>query len=213
LLIILIAANKRFGLFGYFSKLAAFSKNLAARLSYKSLIWLVLIFKIFYALVETSSQYYVWSSSSFTKFFLSKGAVDLALLKRFSGDLFIFLNNRFGYFIFYSWGRFWLEIFVSLIAAAVFYLFLVFLKKYKERFFEEGETELGFLLAFMVGWSNFIVFLPVVFISVILVSVFKQLVFKESYTTLGAPFLLAALIVLIFGNYLISLFGLMSLRV
>jgi len=202
LIILLIATNKRFGWFSYFSKI-----NL------KSLIWQILGFKIFYASVETFSQYYVWSSNNLTKLLLDKNALDFNLLKQVSGKLFLFLDNRFGYFIFYSWGRFWLEIIVSLVAALAFYCFLIFLKKYKARFFEEGEVELGFLLALMVGWSNFIVFLPLVFVGVVFVSIFRMIVFKEMYTTLGAPLLLAALVVLLSGNYLVSLFGLMPLRV
>jgi hypothetical protein len=99
------------------------------------------------------------------------------------------------------------------VSALAFYLFLVFLKKYKERFFEEGEVELGFILALTVGWSNFIVFLPLVFLSVILVSIFRKIVFKETYTTLGAPLLLAALLVLLFGRYFIDILGLAALRV
>jgi len=200
--VLLIAANKRFGWTGRFS-----------RLNYKSLIWAVFGFKLLYASVETFGQYYVWSGSGFTRLFLDKNALNLDLLKEFSGKLFIFLNNRFGYFLFYSWGRFWMEIAVSLAAALAFYLFLVFLKKHKERFFEEGETELGFLLALMVGWSNFIIFLPLVFLSVVIVSIFKKLIFKEAYTTLGAPFLLAALIVLLFGGYIVDILGLTALRV
>jgi hypothetical protein len=202
LAVLLVAANKRFGWFGNFLKL-----------SYKFLIWLVVGFKVIYASVETFSQYYVWSSSGFTKLLLDKSVQDFDLLKQFSGKLFFFLNNRFGYLIFYSWGRFWMEIVVSLLAAFAFYLFLVFLKKHKERFFEEGETELGFLLALMVGWSNFIIFLPLVFLSVVLVSIFRKLVFKEMYTTLGAPFLLAALIVLLFGKYILDILGLTTLKV
>lgn len=201
-IILLLAANKRFGWFNYFSKI-----------TYKSLIFLVLGFKVLYASVSTIGQYHVWSSNSFTKLLLDKNAIDFNVLREFSGKLFLFLDNRFGYFFFYSWGRFWFEIVVSLIAALAFYLFLIFLKKYKERFFEEGETALGFLLAFMVGWSNFIVFLPIAFLSVVFISILKILFFKEKYTTLGAPFLLAALIVLIFGNYLVSLLGWVSLRV
>ena len=201
-IILLLAANKRFGWFNYFSEI-----------SYKALIWFVLGFKILYASASTIGQYYVWSSNSFTKLLLDKNAIDFSVLREFSGKLFLFLDNRFGYFFFYSWGRFWFEIIVSLIAALAFYLFLIFLKKYKERFFEEGETALGFLLAFMVGWSNFIVFLPIAFLSVVFISILKILFFKEKYTTLGAPFLLAALIVLIFGDYLVSLLGWVSLRV
>lgn len=202
LAVLLIAANKRFGWFGNFLKL-----------SYKFLIWSVVGFKVVYASVETFSQYYVWSSSGFTKLFLDKSVQDFDLLRQFSGKLFFFLNNRFGYLIFYSWGRFWMEIAVSLLAALAFYLFLVFLKKHKERFFEDGETEMGFLLALMVGWSNFIIFLPLVFLSVVLVSIFRKLVFKEMYTTLGAPFLLAALVVLLFGKYIVDILGLTTLKV
>ena len=160
-------------------------------LSYKFLIWSVIGFKFFYASIETFGQYYIWSDNKFTKLLL----------------------DQIGYFIFYSLGRFWLEIVVSLVAALAFYLFLVFLKKYKERFFEEGEVELGFILALTVGWSNFIVFLPLVFLSVILVSIFRKIVFKETYTTLGAPLLLAALLVLLFGRYFIDILGLAALRV
>ncbi|MCL5017148.1 MAG: hypothetical protein M1155_00580 [Patescibacteria group bacterium] len=213
LLILFIAAGKRFDLFDRSFNPPVFFKKISIRLSYKKLIWSVLIFKVLYALIETFGQYYVWSSNSFTKFFLSAGAINFSLLRRFSGDLFFLFNNRFGYFLFYSWGRFWLEIVVSVIASVAFYLFLIFLKKYRERFFEEGETELGFLLSLMVGWSNFAVFLLLIFFFVVIVSVFKNLVYKDPYTTLGAPFLLAGLIVLAFGNYLVSLFGLMSLRV
>ncbi|MHB9019569.1 MAG: hypothetical protein ACYC3G_01675 [Minisyncoccota bacterium] len=202
LIILLIAANKRFAWFNFFSDL-----------SYKFLIWLVVGFKVFYAIVETFSQYYVWSGNAFTKLLLDQNIIDFNIVKGFIGKLAWIFDNRFGYFIFYSWGRFWLGIVVSLIAALLFYLFLVFLKKHKERFFDEGETELGFLLALMVGWSNFIVFLPLVFLSVVLVSVFRRIVFKEMYTTLGAPFLLSALIVLLFGKYIVDILGLTMLKV
>ena len=202
LIIILIAANKRFNWFNFFLKI-----------TYKSLLWTVLFFKIIYAGIETFAQYYVWSGNAFTKLFLDKNVVDFNFLRQYSGKLFWFLDNRFGYFIFYTWGRFWFEIVVSLLAACIFYLFLRALKKYKERFFEEGEAELGFLLALLVGWSNFIVFLVSVFVSIILLSIFKTIFFRGQYTSFGTPFLLAALIVLLFGNYLVSVLGLMPLRI
>ena len=199
LIIIFLSAGK------YFNQVRGFS--------YKFLIWSVLAFKVLYASLETAGQYYVWSGSEFTKLFLDQNAINFNILKEFSGNFFWLFNNKFGYLLFYSWGRFWMEIAVSLVAASAFYLFLRFLKKRKERFFEKEETELGFLLALMVGWSNFIIFLPLVFLSVVLVSIFKKLVFKEAYTTLGAPFLLAALIVLLFGGYIVDILGLTALRV
>ena len=202
LVVVFIAALKRF-----------YNSDLISKISYRSLIWLVLGFKVLYASIETFSQYYVWSSNGFTKLFLDQNIIDLNIAQDFFGKMTWIFDNRFGYFLFYSWGRFWLEIAVSLAAALAFYLFLRFLKKHKERFFEEGETELGFLLALMVGWSNFIVFIPLVFLSMVLVSIFRMLAFKETHTTLGAPFLLAALIVLLFGNYFINILGLTMLRV
>ena len=213
LLIVLIAADRRFGWFDRFSRSSHLAEKIRKKITYKALILMVLFFKILYALIETFGQYYVWSENAFTKLLLERNVVDFNALKQFSGKLFVFLNNRFGYFIFYSWGRFWMEIAASLVAAASFYLFLIFLKKYRERFFEEGETELGFLLALIVGWSNFIIFLPIAFLCVIIISVFRMLIFKEAYTTLGAPFILAAFIVLLFGGYLISALGLTSFKV
>jgi len=201
--VVLLAAMKRFD----------FLPRQISRLSYKSMLWAVLGYKILYAALESAGQYYVWSVNEFTRLFLNQQGIDLGVLKEFSGKLFWLFDNRFGYFIFYSWGRFWMAVIVSLLAAWVFYLFLVFLKKYKERFFEEGETELGFLLALAVGWPNFIVFLPLAFVSVVLVSIARMAFFKEAYTTLGAPFLLAAFISVLFGGYLINAFNLAMLQI
>lgn len=203
LIILFLAAAKYFNWFKNFSKL-----------SYKSLIWITIGFKIIYAGLATLSQYYVWSSNAFTKLLLNQNIIDFNAIKDVFGrsTAWIF-DNRLGYFLFYSWGRFWMVVAVSLVVALAFYLFLIFLKKQKERFFEEGETELGFLLALLVGWPNFIVFIPIVFLSVVLVSAFRMVFVKEMYTTLGRPFLLAAFLVILSGNYIINWLGLMSFRV
>lgn len=202
LAVIFVAALKMFRNTGFFSKI-----------SHKFLIWSVVIFKIIFASIETFEQYFVWKSGDFTKLFLDSKTIDFGVLREFSGKLFWIFNNKFGYLLFYSWGRFWMQIAVSLAVAALFYVFLKFLKKHKERFFKEGEVELGFLLALVVGWPNFIIFLFATFGCVVLVSIFRMIFFKELYTTLGAPFLLAALLSLIFGNYFIDLFRLAMFRV
>ncbi len=160
-------------------------------ISYKSLVVSSISFRVFYAILLTVSQYYIWSKQEFTKF----------------------LVDSPGYFIFYSYGRFWLNVFIAVGVAFAFYLFLKFLKKYQERFFEEGETELGFLTALIVGWPNFVIFIPLVFISVVLISLFRRLVLKEVYTTLGWPFLIAVLITLILGDRLIQILNLGVLRI
>lgn len=73
--------------------------------------------------------------------------------------------------------------------------------------------ELGFLTALIVGWPNFVIFVPMVFISVIIVSIFRRLFYGETYTTLGIPFLLAALTALLAGSRLIHFFRLEVLNI
>lgn len=106
-----------------------------------------------------------------------------------------------------------MNVLLSIVVAFAFYAFLKALKKHNDRFFHEGETELGLLLALIVGWPNFVVFVPLVFLAVVLVSIFRGIYMKEMYTTLGTPMLLAALITMIFGSYLIGAFGLTVLKI
>lgn len=160
-------------------------------ISYKSLVISSLAFHIFYAALLTAGQYYVWSQSEFTKLLLDSP----------------------GYFLFYSWGRFWINVLLTISAAFVFYLVLRLLKKYQERFFDEGETELGLLMALLVGWPNFAVFVPLVFVFVIPVSIFRRLFLKESYTNLAVPFFIAALVLLLWGDLLIKILNLDVLKI
>lgn len=167
---------------------------------YKKLIFLTIIFRLFYAILLTGIQYYVWTQSEFTKIMIDAP----------TGGIF---NGKYGYFLFYSFGRFWLNTIILIVMAYVFYLFLIFLKKYRERFFDEGEIELGFLAVLIVGWPNFVIFMPFVFMFVVLISIFKMIFLKEHYTTLGLPFILAMLTALIFGNKLAIFLNLGFLKV
>ena len=158
--------------------------------NYKLLVIILAAARVLYAAFLTAAQYYAWS----------RGALTEALLAP-------------RYFWFYAYGRFWLNAFISIGVAFAFYLFLKFLKKSQERFFEEGETELGFLAALLGGWPNFVIFTPLIFISVVLISIFRGIVLKEAYTTLGWPFLLAAFLALIWGSWLIQIFRLGALKI
>jgi hypothetical protein len=123
---------------------------------------------------------------------------------------FVFLPpfRELKYFIGYSWMHFWFNFVLSVGVALVFYLFLKFLKKRNERFFEEGETEIGFLCALIAGWPNIVIFLPLVFILVVLESIFSNFFLKESFTTLGFAVILAAIIAFIWGGKIIAVLGL-----
>ncbi|MBI3638377.1 hypothetical protein HY227_01375 [Candidatus Wolfebacteria bacterium] len=175
---------------------------------YKFLIAVSIAFHIFYAFVLTIGQYYMWSQNKLTQLLLNS-----PINNSLPAANFPFSDTRLGYFLFYSYGRFWLKIIISIGVAFAFYAFLKFLKKYKERFFRDGEVELGFLTALIAGWPNFVMFLPLVFLSVVLIAIFRRVILKEEYTTLGWPFLLASLLTLIWGYKLIEIFKLGMLKI
>lgn len=166
----------------------------------KRLIKITIGFYILYAAFLTWGQYYVWSGNYLGRIFLAS-------------DRFGVLDGSSGYFLFYSYMRFWLNPTIVVLVAFLFYAILKSLKKYRDRFFEKGETELGFLTALLAGWPQFVIFLPLVFLGVVLISAFRLVVFKERFTTLGLPFLVSLAFVLIWGGVWIEVLGLRVLRI
>ncbi|MDI6820731.1 MAG: hypothetical protein QMD65_00945 [Patescibacteria group bacterium] len=181
-------------------------------LNYRFLIKSSIIFRIFYAILLTAGQYYIWSADAFGKLFLNSplnSAVPLSLVQKLPW----LFNHPLGYFIFYSWGRFWLNVFVSIGVALLFFWFLKFLKKHKERFFEEGEIELGFLCMLILNWPVNLIYVLFVFVFVVISSIFRSIVLKRNLTTLGLPFIFSSLILLIWGNALLMFLNLGILKI
>jgi hypothetical protein len=141
----------------------------------------VVLFRVAYALFETVGQYYVWSQNSFTRLFLPP-------------------HQSISYLFVYSGDHYWLNGVFAVSCAVLFALFLKALRRHNKRYFDDGEVELGAAVALIVGWPGFISFLLIVFPSVILVSVIRRIFFGELYTTLGEPFLVATLILFIWGD-------------
>ncbi len=178
---------------------------------FKRLAWWTIGFKVFYAAIMTVGQYFVWNSDQFSRLFLSQplkmpGLSPVEVIP-------IFSNSKLGYFLFYSWGHFWLNALVSIALAFVLWAFLKMIQKKEARFFYPGETELGFVLTLAVGWPNFVVFLPLAFLSVVLVSLFRMIFMKESYTTVGWPFILAAIFAFVLGQAIIGSFDWQLLKI
>ena len=172
---------------------------------FKRLAWWTVGFKLLYAAILTIGQYFIWNGDQFGKIFLSQplkipnGVSPLEHLPLFS-------SSKLGYFLFYSWGHFWLNALVSIALALVFWAFLKALQKKEARYFYKGETELGLVLTLAVGWPNFVVFIPLTFLMVVLVSLFRTIFIKESYTTLGWPLILAAIIAFALGQAILGNF-------
>lgn len=169
-------------------------------------IYLVGGFKIIYAIFLTTAQYFVWKNNELTKVLL-KLPVEDSSIGVFGFMSKVFANDR-GYYYFYVFARYWLVIIIALAVAYSFYLLLRSLKKYRERFFIGGEPELGFTLAFLVGWPDFVIFLPGIFFLIISISIFRMFIFKEKLTTMGWPFIFASIFAVLFGYYLLDIFKL-----
>lgn len=161
---------------------------------YKLLPMILISFYVFYASIKTFAQYYVWSRSSFGKLLLPP-------------------YQDLSYFLFYSFGRFWLNALLAIASAFLFYLFFKRLDRYRNGLFKEGEKELGFSLVLISGWPGFAVFVPLVFVITVALSVVRAAIFKLKTTTLGPALLLSAAIILIWGSELIAFFHLNVLKV
>ena len=173
---------------------------------FKKGIYIAAGFKLLYASFLSIAQYFVWENNEITRILLRLPVQEKSMMS------FGFLSKIFGkdggYYYFYAFARYWLVIIVSFAVAYLFYLLLKSLKKHRERFFVGGEVELGFALAFLVGWPDFVLFLPFVFILIIPTSVFRMIFFKQKLTTLGWPFIASATLAVILGYSLLNIFNL-----
>lgn len=174
-------------------------------LRYSVLIRSAIVFRIVYAALLTFLQYRVWATmGEVGKLFLNTSAHSINP-GPFMGMLSWVFDGKLGYFLYYSYGRFWLSTILSIGIAWIFSRVLIALRNYNGRFFEEGEIELGFLMALVVGWPYFVIFIPLVGICVALFASVRTGIMRETYTTLGLPFIIAAAVCLLWGAKLLAL--------
>ncbi len=165
----------------------------------------VLSFRIVFASLLSIFQYWIWAGDKFASSFLKTPLTTI-------GNPFL-SNSPLGYYTFYIFERFWFNLLVSLAFALIFFWFLKTLEKYRARFFDDGETRLGGLLAFLVGWPNSIIFILISFVAVVFISAYRLIGQKGKLTTLGLPFVASACLVLLFGQTIIELLGLFPLYI
>lgn len=143
------------------------------------------------AIGKTVVQYYAWLSSDTSRFLLPPYQSITVLLR-------------------YGWTHFGLNALISIGSAVLFLFILRSLRTYNARYFDDGEVELGFVMALVVGWPSFMVFVLAVFLSVIIVSIVRGLFYRQPYTTFGVPFLVGYVIALIVSGHLINVLKLTS---
>ena len=184
--------------------------KMSKKITLRGLVIAAVVFKFVYALYLSVAQYFIWRSGPLTRLLLADSLNGLPA--SVTGGVAAF-DGKFGYFFFYAWSHFWLDAVWSVIIAILFWGILKLLQRYRERFFHPGETAIGFLAAFIVGWPNLILFVPLVFLSVVLVSIYRMIFLKEPYTTLGWPFLIAAVLAFAVSHFWGAALGIQSWRI
>jgi hypothetical protein len=179
----------------YFFGQWADSNWLARKFSYKSLIWIAIFLRILYAALKTAGQYCTWlNDNGIARFLLPP-------------------HQPINYFILYSFRHFWINALLSVALSLIFYFFLKLLKNYRTGLFERGDENLGLLACSLAGWPLVIIFIPLAFVVAIISAIFRKIAFKETLTSIGIIFLVAAAVVMIFGNVLSEIFNLEVLRI
>ena len=160
-----------------------------------------------YAVGMTVAQHGAWMGNTLTKELVAQPLVP------HTADAFALswvahaLHLRVNYFFYYVYGRFWVDILIGIGCAFLFWVGLVALKKYRSRFFDKGELEVGLVSALAVGWPMMVVFVPLLLVMVVAVSAVRAIFLKESLTTLGWPMFIAAIVSLGIAALFPSLLG------
>lgn len=157
----------------------------------KTLFWLLaagIAARALLALYFTVGQLVVWSDSELGKLFLPP-------------------NQSWSYFISYVGERYWLAAILALVLAGLWYGFLRLVGNRSERYLDVGELELTTLLVFASGWPDALILAPLAGMALVLFSLVRMLVFRRQLTTLGIPFMIAALVTLAYADAIRSLFG------
>lgn len=171
-----------------------YSKTLPERRRtlFARLIIATICFRIAFAALKTWLQHYAWASDAMGKLLLPP-------------------TQSITVFARYAWTHFWINALLSIVVGLLMFVLLRALQKKNDRFFEEGEVELGALMAFVVGWPHFVIFFPLVFIFVVLFSIVRGIALKEPFTTLGMPLIAAAIVALVVALQVIPFLHLSAL--
>lgn len=145
----------------------------------------------------TIAQYYAWLTNPLTKDLVAQPLDARIAQVSVAAWIIRMFHVHAGYFVFYVYGRFWVNALLGIGTALLFLGTLILLKKYRERFFDDGELQLGLVAALAVGWPLVVGFVPLVFAGVVVISLVRLIFFKEKYTTLGWPMFFAAAVSLL----------------
>ena len=145
------------------------------------LVGLTVLFNILLSFI----QYFTWHSSPFSRFFLPP-------------------FTPVTYFIRYIFLHFWLASILVFLCALAFYLVFKLIRRRNKEAISKAELHLILLAGLLVGWPNFIIFVPIFFSLTLIFTLINLLVFKNKKNNLLYPLLLSLVITFLAGHFLIS---------
>lgn len=178
------------------------------RIVFRYGIWIISILYMMYATLLSFIQYSVWLQNP-----IGKSLVTIPLDKSVPTLLWFCKLIPGGYFIHYSIGRFFLPVILTIGIALIWGLFLNILRARQDRFFNDGEVELGVICALVVGWPQVILFVPFALLITVCIALIKIIIAKEQYTTIGWPLIISAGAVLIIGELIVDIMRIGVLRI
>lgn len=175
------------------------------KISYTKLILVAIGLNIFYGVFVTWGQYYTWSTlSDVTRFLLTAPLptqVPFPSYLEWTRPLFA---NHLGYFMFYVWGRVWLDIFILFTFSGLLYFVFKTWKFYRGGFLEKG-PELMLVLMLISGWTSVLVSLSLGFIFAILWVGYSLFRGKKN-VAVEPVFIFATFFALIFAKIILAYF-------
>lgn len=180
-------------------------------ISYKWLMLGAVVLHIFYAVFVTWGQYHVWATGSdFTRILLASPLPLEAPLPVFLEYARSYFAGPLGYFAYYAFGRFFLNLIVLFFITGIFYAILKFGNLRRKSFGSDG-PELLCVLLLIVGWPGIVVLIPLGFLIAIFFSIMALLFFKKKQVSLLPAFLIATPLVLIGGKMILEILHLYAL--
>lgn len=157
-----------------------------------NLVYILVGLSILFNSLLSILQYFVWHISPISRFLLPP---------------FTPINYFLGYIFFH----FWLAGLLVFVLSLAFYFLLKLIKKYRDDVVSSEELFLILLSGLLVGWPNFIIFVPLFFLLALIYSSVNLLVFKREKNSLLQPLIFSLIIVFFTGSYLIKLLYLSAL--
>ncbi len=180
-------------------------------ISYQWLIFSAVAIHLLCVFFVVGGQYYIWATSSdLTRALLSAPLPAEAPLPAILEWMRPYFSHSLGYFFYYVFGRFFLNIIILFVVTGFFYAVLKFLF-FSQKNYGTNDPEILCILMLVVGWPGIAVLIPLGFVLAIFFSIIALVFLKENQTSLTPAFLVATPITIIGAKTILNLLHLYPL--